>query len=152
MYACTHLANSASLLLPVSNLTNLLAFAASGLAFGRFAALMAVPWLAAIAVEYAVFRPVLRLRPGRRAAGPIPARARRCRCSPSPWWRCTLAGFVGRLGGGRQPGLGRVRGRRGARRPRAGPAPYVTPVGVGQSAADLPFLLFVLGLGIVVRR
>ena len=33
VYACTHLANSASLLLPVSNLTNLLAFAASGLAF-----------------------------------------------------------------------------------------------------------------------
>ncbi len=32
VYACTHLANSASLLLPVSNLTNLLAFAASGLA------------------------------------------------------------------------------------------------------------------------
>jgi arsenical pump membrane protein len=56
VYACTHLANSASLLLPVSNLTNLLAFAASGLAFGRFAALMAVPWLAAIGVEYAVFR------------------------------------------------------------------------------------------------
>src|SRR5207249_2305882 len=55
VFACTHLANSASLLLPVSNLTNLLAFAASGLAFGRFAALMAVPWLAAIGVEYAVF-------------------------------------------------------------------------------------------------
>jgi hypothetical protein len=45
-YACTHLANSASLLLPVSNLTNLLAFAASGLSFTRFAALMALPWLA----------------------------------------------------------------------------------------------------------
>jgi arsenical pump membrane protein len=55
-YACTHLANSASLLLPVSNLTNLLAFAASGLSFGRFTALMAAPWLAAIAVEYLVFR------------------------------------------------------------------------------------------------
>ena len=55
VYACTHLANSASLLLPVSNLTNLLAFAASGLAFGHFAALMAMPWLAAIGVEYAVF-------------------------------------------------------------------------------------------------
>ena len=44
VYACTHLANSASLLLPVSNLTNLLAFGATGLAFGRFAALMALPW------------------------------------------------------------------------------------------------------------
>ncbi|MFC9064852.1 MULTISPECIES: SLC13 family permease [Streptomyces] len=56
VYACTHLANSASLLLPVSNLTNLLAFAASGLTFTRFAALMVLPWLAAIAVEYVVFR------------------------------------------------------------------------------------------------
>ena len=37
VYACTHLANSASLLLPVSNLTNLLAFAASGLSFVAFA-------------------------------------------------------------------------------------------------------------------
>ena len=36
VYACTHLANSASLLLPVSNLTNLLAFNASGLSFARF--------------------------------------------------------------------------------------------------------------------
>ena len=55
VYACTHLANSASLLLPVSNLTNLLAFAASGLAFGHFAALMALPWLAVIGLEYLVF-------------------------------------------------------------------------------------------------
>src|SRR5487761_11631 len=52
VYACTHLANSASLLLPVSNLTNLLAFSASGLSFGRFAALMALPWLAAVGTEY----------------------------------------------------------------------------------------------------
>ncbi|MBD0418518.1 arsenic transporter [Streptomyces sp. TRM S81-3] len=56
VYATAHLANSASLLLPVSNLTNLLAFTASGLTFTRFAALMALPWLAAIAVEYTVFR------------------------------------------------------------------------------------------------
>jgi arsenical pump membrane protein len=56
VYACTHLANTASLLLPVSNLTNLLAFAASGLTFTRFAGLMVVPWLVAIAVEYLVFR------------------------------------------------------------------------------------------------
>jgi arsenical pump membrane protein len=55
-YACAHLANSASLLLPVSNLTNLLAFAASGLTFLRFGALMAGPWLAVIAVEYVLFR------------------------------------------------------------------------------------------------
>src|SRR4029079_733493 len=52
VYACTHLANSASLLLPISNLTNLLAFEASGLSFPRFAALMALPWLVALAVEW----------------------------------------------------------------------------------------------------
>ncbi len=56
MYATAHLANSASLLLPVSNLTNLLAFTASGLSFTRFAALMGPAWLVAIGIEYAVFR------------------------------------------------------------------------------------------------
>jgi arsenical pump membrane protein len=55
-YACAHLANSASLLLPVSNLTNLLAFQASGRSFLGFAALMALPWAAVIAVEYGLFR------------------------------------------------------------------------------------------------
>lgn len=54
VYACSHLANSASLLLPVSNLTNLLAFQASGLSFARFAALMVLPWLVAIAIEWLV--------------------------------------------------------------------------------------------------
>jgi arsenical pump membrane protein len=56
VYACTHLANTASLLLPVSNLTNLLALAASGLTFTHFAGLMALPWLVAIGVEYVGFR------------------------------------------------------------------------------------------------
>ena len=95
VYACTHLANSASLLLPVSNLTNLLAFAASGLAFGHFAALMAVPWLAAIGVEYAVFG---RFFASDLNAGDLRATAATapvltvtgtpaCRCSRSSWWR-----------------------------------------------------------------
>jgi arsenical pump membrane protein len=70
VYACTHLANSASLLLPVANLTNLLAFVASGLTFTRFAALMALPWLAAIAVEYVIFR---RFFATDLAAPPVPA-------------------------------------------------------------------------------
>jgi arsenical pump membrane protein len=55
-YACTHLANSASLPLPISNLTNLLAFAACGLSFATFAGVMVLPWLAVIGVEYLVFR------------------------------------------------------------------------------------------------
>ncbi len=54
VYACEHLANSASLLLPISNLTNLLAFHTSGLSFTHFAALMALPTAAAIAVEWVV--------------------------------------------------------------------------------------------------
>ncbi|WP_236795955.1 SLC13 family permease [Amycolatopsis sp. GM8] len=55
VYACAHLANSASTLLPVSNLTNLLAFSASGLSFAAFAQLMALPWLVTIAIELGVF-------------------------------------------------------------------------------------------------
>lgn len=55
-YACTHLANAGSLLLPVSNLTNLLAMSAAGITFVSFAGLMALPWLAVIAVEYVAFR------------------------------------------------------------------------------------------------
>lgn len=55
-YATAHLANSASLLLPVSNLTNLLAFSAAGLSFLHFTAAMSLPWLAAIIVEYLFFR------------------------------------------------------------------------------------------------
>ena len=56
VYATAHLSNTASLVLPVSNLTNLLAFQASGLTFLGFTALMAGPWIGAIAVEYLVFR------------------------------------------------------------------------------------------------
>ncbi len=55
-YATAHLANGASLLLPVSNLTNLLAFHTAQLSFTRFTLLMAAPWLAAVATLYAVFR------------------------------------------------------------------------------------------------
>ncbi len=92
VYACTHLANSASLLLPVSNLTNLLAFGASGLSFGRFAELMALPWLVVIAIEYAVFR--------RFFAGDLahPATLAPAGTGPAPVFACvvvalTLVGF-----------------------------------------------------------
>ncbi len=54
VYACDHLANSASLLLPVSNLTNLLAFRSSGLTFAHFSLLMALPTAGAIAIEWVV--------------------------------------------------------------------------------------------------
>jgi arsenical pump membrane protein len=58
LYATAHLANSASLLLPVSNLTNLLAFAVVPVSFTRFAALMALPWLVVIAIEIVALRAV----------------------------------------------------------------------------------------------
>jgi arsenical pump membrane protein len=59
-YAVGHLANSASLLLPVSNLTNLLAVAATGLSFLHFAGLMVLPQLAVLALEYLVLRRLFR--------------------------------------------------------------------------------------------
>ncbi|PZA21824.1 arsenic transporter [Modestobacter versicolor] len=59
-YAVGHLANSASLLLPVSNLTNLLAVAATGLSFVHFAGLMVLPQVAALALEYLVLRRLFR--------------------------------------------------------------------------------------------
>ena len=88
VYACTHLANSASLLLPVSNLTNLLAFSASKLSFGRFSAVMALPWLVTIGDRVRGAAPGVPRGPGRRdrrrgrraadrAAGVRPRRARR---------------------------------------------------------------------------
>lgn len=54
-YATAHLSNTASTLLPVSNLTNLLVFAATGLSFVHFAALMALPWIVSILIEFGVF-------------------------------------------------------------------------------------------------
>jgi arsenical pump membrane protein len=94
VYACSHLANSASLLLPVSNLTNLLAFHASGLSFARFGGLMALPWLAALAIEWLVFT--------RSFAGdlqhPASGRARTAALQLPVFALCvlgaTLAGFV----------------------------------------------------------
>ncbi|HET7385442.1 MAG TPA: SLC13 family permease [Nocardioidaceae bacterium] len=54
--SCVRLANSASLLFPVSNLTNLLALPFAPVSFLRFAALMAPVWLVVIGVEYAGVR------------------------------------------------------------------------------------------------
>ena len=148
--ACTHLANSASLLLPVSNLTNLLAFAASGLAFGRFALLMALPWLAVIGVEYAVFG---RFFASDLGSGPRVRRGTEGGGVKLPVFTVavvgvTLAGFVVASADGVSPawaalaGAAVLAGRALTRR-------RITPLGLLR-AADLPFGVFVLGLGIVV--
>jgi arsenical pump membrane protein len=117
VYACAHLANSASLLLPVSNLTNLLAFTTAGVSFLRFTSLMAAPWLAAVAVEYVAFRLFFRadLTPGTPIAVPDTR---------------NMPVFV--LGA------------------RALARKLATPKAI-LDAINLPFLLFVVALGILVR-
>ncbi len=146
VYACTHLANSASLLLPVSNLTNLLAFRASGLSFARFGGLMALPWLVAIGIEWVVLR--------RSFAGDLRRSANR---APRPLERpelplfalavvgLTLAGFVLSSLVGIAPVWVAAAGAVAmVVRERPGPKDVV-------SAAEPAFLVFVLGLGVVVR-
>jgi arsenical pump membrane protein len=148
VYACTHLANSASLLLPVSNLTNLLAFAVAGLTLVRFGALMALPWLAAIAVEYVVFRWFFAADlavGGQPVDGPA---------SPFPRFAlitvaATLAGFVVTSFVGLNPAWAALAGG-GLLAARGLARGTETPAGVLR-AIGLPFLLFVLGLGIVVE-
>ncbi|MEV8456986.1 SLC13 family permease [Streptomyces sp. NPDC052095] len=150
VHACAHLANSASLLLPVSNLTNLLAFTASGLSFTRFAALMALPWAAAVAVEYAVFRQFFADDLAAGAHPPEPDAERR----PVPVFTLvvlalTLAGFVATSFAGAEPLWAALAGaavlgvRALARRD-------TTVTGIVRSAHPL-FCLFVLALGVVVR-
>ncbi|MEV1064624.1 SLC13 family permease [Streptomyces sp. NPDC050263] len=149
VHACAHLSNTASLLLPVSNLTNLLAFTASGLSFTRFAALMALPWVVAVGAEYLVFR--------RFFADDLPAVEPVVDDGPAPELPlfalvtvgCTLAGFVVASAVGIEPawaafaGALVMAGRALVRR-------RVTAVAVVRAAAP-GFLAFVLALGIVVR-
>ena len=149
VFACTHLSNTASLLLPVSNLTNLLAFAASGLSFPRFAELMALPWLVAIGAEYVVFR--------RFFATDLDAGAKRPSADgPSgvPVFAlvtvaCTLAGFVVASALGISPAWAAFAGA-AVLAARALAQRRSSPVAIVRAAA-VPFLAFVLALGIVVR-
>ena len=134
----------ASLLLPVSNLTNLLAFRASGLSFARFAALMALPWLVALAIEWLVLQPLFAgdlRRPRAAAATPTPDDRRAAPRSRWRWSALTLVGFALSSPIGIAPGVGRGGRRARARAPRApGPRELVR-------AAEPTFLVFVLALG-----
>lgn len=175
VYACTHLANSASLLLPVSNLTNLLAFSVSGLSLTGFTAAMGLPWLVAIAVEYVVFRlffradlatvpdvgpapdarpaadsgPAPEHQPAREPEPGVPREGERVPLFPLAVVVATLAGFTVTSFVGVNPAWAAFGGalalaiRTLARRD--------TSVAGIVRAAGIPFLLFVLGLGLVVR-
>jgi arsenical pump membrane protein len=149
VYACTHLSNTASLLLPVSNLTNLLAFAASGLSFTRFAALMALPWLAAIGVEYLVFRRFFAADLNAGAQAPPGTEAPEVPLFTLVVVACTLAGFVLTSGAGVNPAWAALAGAV-VLAARALAQRRTTPVAVLRSAG-VPFLCFVLSLAIVVR-
>ncbi|MEA2310643.1 MAG: arsenical pump rane protein [Solirubrobacteraceae bacterium] len=141
VYACTHLANSASLLLPVSNLTNLLAFRSAGLSFTRFAALMALPWAAAIAIEWAGIRRTFALELSEDGRGEAVPQSQLPRL-PIAVLIGTLAGFLACSRLGIDPAWPAAAGALvlQARHPRAIPV-----------AIDLPLLAFVLGLGVIVR-
>lgn len=60
MFVCTFVANTGSLLLPISNLTNLLVYGLLGLSFADFARLMVLPQIAALAVNIGVFLLIFR--------------------------------------------------------------------------------------------
>ena len=148
VYACTHLANSASLLLPVSNLTNLLAFTAAGISFTRFAGLMALPWLAAVAVEYVVFRMFFASDLAAGADG-VPVPAKQAPRFVLVVLGLTLVGFAVTSPLGVDPawaafGGALVLGVRALVRRTTTPATLV-------GSTSIPFLVFVLALGIVVR-
>lgn len=149
VYATAHLSNTASLLLPVSNLTNLLAFTASGLTFTRFALLMAAPWAVAVAAEYVVFRRFF--ADDLRMATPVEETVER---PQMPMFAlvtvvCTLAGFVVTSALGIEPAWAALAGAL-VLSVRALVRRSTTPVALFRSIS-LPFLAFVLALGIVVR-
>jgi arsenical pump membrane protein len=148
VYACAHLANSASLLLPISNLTNLLAFHATRLSFARFAALMALPTLGVVLVEWIVLRRFF-AEDLRRPRRPVAQPAR----PPLPRFALmvlafTLAGFA----------LSSVLRLAPVWVAIAGAAAINVPALVARRANPLTlartiepgFLVFVLGLGVVV--
>jgi arsenical pump membrane protein len=148
VYACAHLANSASLLFPVSNLTNLLAFHASGLSFTKFGVLMALPTLAAVSVEWLVLNRFFAAELGRphdREALPSASRLPRY---PLVVLVVTLSGLL----------LSSILGVRPVWIVVAGAVAITVPGLLRRTATsrsvihavDLPFLIFVLGLGVIV--
>jgi arsenical pump membrane protein len=148
-YATAHLANAASLLLPVSNLTNLLGFHAVKLSFTKFTAVMALPWLVAVGTVYLIFRVFFRrdlsVQPDPPAAEPAP---------PIPVFALvvvalTLAGFVIAEAAGVAPAWAALAGAL-AMAIRSLARGHTTPVAIVR-AVNVPFLVFVLALGVVVQ-
>ena len=149
VYACSHLANSASLLLPISNLTNLLAFHATELSFPRFAGLMALPTIAAVSVEWIVLRRFFAIdlrRP--RHAGPLPPRPTLPPLALAVL-AFTLTGFALSSALGIEPVWIAAAGAAAITAPAL--ARRLTTPALLARAAEPGFLVFVLGLGVIVQ-
>jgi arsenical pump membrane protein len=148
-YATAHLANVASLLLPVSNLTNLLAFHVAKISFSKFTLVMALPWLGAVAAVYVVFRLFfasdLHVPPNPEQAGPAP----RPPVFVLVVVALTLAGFAASESVGVAPAWVALTGasvlavRSLSRR-------HTSVVEIVRSV-NVSFLVFVLALGVVVQ-
>ncbi|MCX6397900.1 MAG: SLC13 family permease [Propionibacteriales bacterium] len=142
---CVRLANSASLLLPVANLTNLLAMPDLDLSIGRFALLMAPVWLLVLGVEYVVHRIWFR---DELAASPRAARG-----APLPLPRFPLVVVAVMLGGfaaGSWVGPAWVAGGAALVLVLRGLLTGDVTVGQAVRAGQPGFALFVLSLGLVV--
>ncbi|MCZ4500597.1 MAG: arsenic transporter [Marmoricola sp.] len=144
---CVRLANTASLLLPVANLTNLIAMPRLDLSFGRFALLMAPVWVLVLLVEYLVHRIWFRTELAEQPSSPagVPG--------PVPWFPLVvvcamLLGFAAGSSYGVDPAW--VAG--AAAIVLAARALVRGELGVGGAArsSQAPFALFVLALGLVV--
>jgi arsenical pump membrane protein len=145
---CVRLANSASLLLPVSNLTNLLALPRLDIGFGRFALLMAPVWVLTLVIEYAVhrlwFRAELRVPgSGRQGVSVVPLPR-----APLAVVTAMLAGF----GIGSMVGVEPAWVAGGAALVLAARAVVRGELGTRRllRSTHASFALFVLGLGVVV--
>jgi arsenical pump membrane protein len=148
-YATAHLANAASLLLPVSNLTNLLAFNASRLSFIKFTVVMTLPWLAAVGAVYVVFRVFFR-RDLDVAPEPIDDEV----APPTPVFALvtvalTLVGFVVAEAADVAPAWAALAGA-AAMALRSLARRHTSAVEIVR-AVNVPFLIFVLALGVVVQ-
>ncbi len=147
-YATAHLSNSASLLLPVSNLTNLLAFGAAGISFAMFAAVMVLPWLVVIAVEYLLLRLLFKRELAERSPRDEPPPAADMPVFVLVVLGLTLAGFVVTSALDIAPAWAALAGAivlgvRSVARGRSSVKGILTSI-------DVPFLVFVLCLGVVV--
>ena len=148
-YATAHLANGASLLLPVSNLTNLLAFHTANISFTKFTLLMALPWLTTVATLYVVFRlffaKELRVAPDPEDVGPPP----RPPVFVLVVMGLTLVGFALCQSVGVAPAWVAAAGA-SALAVRSLSRRHTSVVEIARSA-QVSFLVFVLALGVVVQ-